>query len=145
MLEKVELILFLINNLDMFAWSPYEAPGVDPDFICHRLNVDPHCPPKKQKHRRSSNIHVKAVREEVEKLKEARVIKEVYYPKWLANMVAVKKKNSKWRACVDFINLNKAYPKDPFPVPKMDQLVDAAFRHTRMSFLDAFQGYHQIA
>ena len=81
----------------------------------------------------------------MEKLKEAGEIKEVYYPKWLANMVVVKKKSGKWRVCVDFMDLNKACPKDPFPVLKIDQLVDANFGHLRMSFLDAFQGYHQIA
>ena len=59
--------------------------------------------------------------------------------------MVVKKKNGKWRVCVDFTDLNRAYPKDPFPLPKIDQLVDATYRHPRMSFLDAFQGYHQIA
>ena len=56
----------------------------------------------------------------------------------------VKKKNGKWRVCVDFTDLNKVYPKDPFPIPRIDQLVDAMVGHPRMSFLDAFQGYHQI-
>ena len=78
------------------------------------------------------------------RLKQARAIKEVFYPKWLANTVVVKKKSGKWRVCVDFTDLNKACPKDPFPVPKIDQLVDAIVGHPRMSFLDAFQGYHQI-
>ena len=120
MSEKVELILFLINNIDIFAWSPYEAPVVDPNFIYHRLNVDPRCTPKKQRPCRSSDIHVKAVREELDKLKEAGAIKEVYYSKWLANTVVVKKKNGKWRACVDFTDLNKACLKDPFLVLKID-------------------------
>ena len=84
------------------------------------------------------------MQEEVTKLKQVRAIKEVFYPEWLANTVVVKKKNGKWRVCVDFMNLNKAYPKDPFPMPKIDQLVDATVGHPRMSFLDAFQGYHQI-
>ena len=78
------------------------------------------------------------------KLKQAGVIKEVFYPEWLANTVIVKKKSGKWRVCVDFTDLNKACPKDPFPMPKIDQLVDAIVGHPRMSFLDAFQGYHQI-
>ena len=60
-------------------------------------------------------------------------------------MVVVKKKNGKWRVCVDFTNLNQACPKDPFPLPKIDLLVDAMAGHNRMSFLDAFQGYHQVA
>ena len=93
MLEKVQLILFLINNLDVFVWNTYEAPRVNPNFIFHRLNVDPRCPPKKQKTCRSSDIHVKTVREEMDKLKEVGAIKEVYYPEWLANTVVVKKNN----------------------------------------------------
>ena len=78
------------------------------------------------------------------RLKQAGAIKEVFYPKWLANMVVVKKKSGKWRVCVHFTNLNKVCPKDPFPMLKIDQLVDATIGHHRMSFLDAFQGYHQI-
>ena len=68
----------------------------------------------------------------------------MFFPKQLSNIVVVKKKNGKWRVCVNFTNLNRACPKDPFPVPKMDQLVDATYGHPRMSFLDVFQGYHQI-
>ena len=94
--------------------------SMDLNFICHWLNVDPCCTPKKQRPHRSSDIYVKAVSEEVDKLKEARAIKEVYYLEWLANTVVVKKKNGKWRVCVDFMDLNKACSKDPFPVPKID-------------------------
>ena len=72
------------------------------------------------------------------KLKQAGVIKEVFYPEWLANIVVVKKKSGKWRVCVDFIDLNKACLKDHFPLSRIDQLVDAAVSHPRMSFLDAF-------
>ena len=72
------------------------------------------------------------------KLKQVGAIKEVFYPEWLANTAVVKKKNGKWRVCVDFIDLNKAYPKDPFSLPRIDQLVDAIVGHLRMSFLDAF-------
>ena len=78
------------------------------------------------------------------KLKRAGAIKEIFYPEWLASTVVVKKKSRKWRVCVDFTNLNKACPKDPFPMPWIDQLVDATAGHPWMSFLDAFQGYHQI-
>ena len=78
------------------------------------------------------------------KLKRAVAIKEVFYPKWLANTMVVNKKNGKWRVYEDFTDLNKAYPKDPFPMPRIDQLVDATTGHPQMSFLDAFQVYHQI-
>ena len=111
---------------------------MDPEFICHNLNVNPLIAPKKQLPRRPSKEHVEAVREEIVKLKQAGAIKEVFYPEWLANMVVVKKKSGKWRVCVDFTDLNKACPKDPFPIPKIDQLVDATVGHPQMSFLDAF-------
>ena len=78
------------------------------------------------------------------KLKQVGAIKEDFYSQWLANMVVVKKKTGKWRMCVDFTDLNKACSKDPFLMPKIDQLVDATVGHPRMSFLDAFQGYHKI-
>ena len=100
--------------------------------------------PRKQPSRRPSKEHAEAVREEVTRLKQASAIKEVFYPEWLANTVVVKKKSGKWRVYVDFTNLNKACPKDPFPMPKIDQVVDATVGHPQMSFLDAFQGYHQI-
>ena len=101
----------------MFAWDAYEAQGVDPEFICHHLNVNPSIIPKKQSPRRLSKEHADAVREEVMKLKRAGAIKEVFYPEWLVNTVVVKKKSGKWRLCVDFTDLNKACPKDPFPMP----------------------------
>ena len=78
------------------------------------------------------------------RLKQVGTIKEVFYPEWLANTVVVKKKSGKWQVCIDFMDLNKACPKDPFPMPKIDQLVDATVGHPRISFLDAFQGYHQL-
>ena len=80
----------------MFAWSVYKAPEVDPNFICHHLNVNPPVTPKKQPPQHSSKEHSEAVKEEVVKLKRARAIKDVFYPEWLANTVVVKKKNGKW-------------------------------------------------
>ena len=100
---------------------------------------------KKQKPKRSAKPHVEAMKEEVKGLKEVEAVKEVFVPEWLSNTIMVKKKNGKWRVCVDFTELNRACPKDPFPVPKIDQLVDATYGHPRMSFLDAFLDYHQIA
>ena len=138
------MVELLRKNVDIFARDAYEAPGLNPEFICHCLNVDPSAIPKKQPPRRPSNEHVEAIKSEVVKLKQVGAIKEIFYPQWLANTVVVKKKTGKWRVCVDFTDLNKACPKDPFPMPRIDQLVDATVGHPRMSFLDAFQGYHQI-
>ena len=142
--EREELIEFLKRNIDVFAWNAYKALGVDPEFICHHLKVNPLITPRKQSPRRPSKDHAEAVREKMTRLKQAGAIKEVFYLEWLANTVVVKKKNRKWRVCVDFTDLNKVCPKDPFPMPKINQLVDATVGHPRMSFLDAFQGYHQI-
>ena len=125
--KRDELVAFLKQHIDVFAQDPYEAPGIDPDFICHQMNVNPETQPKKQPPQRSSDEHSNAVKEEVNKLKQTGAIKEIFYPDWLANTVVVKKKNEKWRVCVDFTDLNKACPKDPFPVPRIDQLVDATF------------------
>jgi len=143
--ERNDLISFLKDNIGVFAWTPYEMPGVSPDFITHALNVDPARRPVVQKPRRSSAIHSDAVIEEVDRLIEAGAIREVIYPTWLANTVVVKKKNGKWRVCVDYTNLNDACPKDCFPLPRIDQLVDATAGHARLSFMDAYRGYHQIA
>ena len=138
LLEKEQLIDLLRRNIDVFAWDAYEAPRVDPNFICHHLNVNPSITPIRKLPWRLSKEHVEAVKNEVTKLKQARAIKEVFYPQWLANTVVVKKKTGKWRVCVDFTDLNKACPKDPFPMPRIDQLVDATVGHPRMSFLDVF-------
>ena len=82
--------------------------------------------------------------EKVDKLLFANFIREVYYSEWLANVVMVKKSNGKWRMCVDFTDLNKACPKEIFPLPRIDQLVDSIAGHELLSFMDAFSGYNQI-
>ena len=143
--EKEKLVKFLKRNVDMFAWNAYKAPVVDPSFICYHLNVNPSVTLRKQPPRCSSKDHSDAIKDEVIKLKQVRAIKEVFYLKWLANTVVVKKKNEKWRVCVDFTDLNKACLKDPFLMPRIDQLMNAIVGHHRMSFLDAFQGCHQIS
>jgi hypothetical protein len=75
----------------------------------------------------------------------AGVIKKVYNPEWLANPVLVQKKNGKWRMCVDYMGLNKACPKDPFPLPRIDQVVDSTSGCETLCFFYAYSGYHQIA
>jgi hypothetical protein len=84
-----------------------------------------------------------AIREEIHKLLAAGFIK-VFHPEWLANPILVKKKNGKWRMCVDYTGLSKACPKHPFPLPRIDQIVDSTSGCVALSFLDAYSGYHQI-
>ena len=120
-------------------------PRIDPSVMVHRLNVSPSFPPIRQKKRVFAPEQDLAVAEEVRKLQEASFIREVYYPEWLANIVMVKKASGKWRICmVDFTNLNKACPKDSYPFPRVDVLVDSTAQHQLLSFMDAFSGYNQI-
>ncbi|XP_058219511.1 uncharacterized protein LOC131330046 [Rhododendron vialii] len=92
--------------------------------------------------RQSSLIHSEAVIEEVNRLLNAKAIREEQYPRWLANTVVVKKKKGKWRVCVDYSNLNDTCLKDFFPLPRIDQLIDATAGHDRLSFMDTYRGYH---
>ncbi|XXG76111.1 hypothetical protein AAC387_Pa08g0534 [Persea americana] len=142
--EKTELLDLLLKNKEVFAWTPYEMPCIDLAVICHKLNVDPNHKPVIQKARKTGVPQTEALVEEVQKLLEVEAIKEVHYSQWLTNTVVVKKKTEKWRVYMDFTNLNKACPKDSFPLPKIDQLIDATAGHDRMSFLDAYGRYHQI-
>ncbi|XP_058216855.1 uncharacterized protein LOC131327735 [Rhododendron vialii] len=145
MAEREEMYQFLMRNIEVFAWTPQDMPGVDPSFAMHSLNVDPNRRPVVQKVRRSSATHTEAVIAEVNQLLEAGVIREVLYPTWLANPVVVPKKNGKIRVCVDYTNLNDACPMDRFPLPRIEQMVDATAGCERLSFMDAYRGYHQIA
>uniref|UniRef100_A0A2N9HNF1 Uncharacterized protein n=1 Tax=Fagus sylvatica TaxID=28930 RepID=A0A2N9HNF1_FAGSY len=141
---KESLVQFLKDNKDVFAWSHEDMPGINPSIISHKLNVDPSLRPIKQKRRVFAPERNNAIMEEVDKLLAANFIREVYYPDWLANVVMVKKSTGKWRMCVDFIDLNKACPKDSFPLPRIDQLVDSTAGHKLLTFMDVFSGYNQI-
>ena len=119
--------------------------GIDPTIITHRLNTNPSFKPVKQKRRSFAPERQKAINEEVGKLLQAGAIREVDYPEWLANVVLVKKANGKWRLCIDFTDINKACPKDSFPLPRINLIVDATAGHELLSFMDAFSSYNQIS
>ncbi|KAK8942426.1 hypothetical protein KSP39_PZI008890 [Platanthera zijinensis] len=127
--EKERLAAYLRRNKDIFAWSPEDMPGIDPQVIHHSLNINPACKPVIQKKRNFAPERLRAIEEEVEKLLRAQFIREVGYPAWVANFVLVKKSSGKWRMCVDYTNLNQACPKDSFPLPRIDQLVDSTAGH----------------
>jgi hypothetical protein len=136
--QEKTLLRFLFNNKDVFAWSANDLCGVNRDIIEHSLNVDPAFRPRKQRLRKMSDDKAKGARNEVKRLLSAGVIREVTYPEWLANTVMVNKANGKWRMCIDFTDLNKACPKDAFPLPRIDSLVDAAATSELMSLLDCY-------
>ena len=111
---------FLKDNLDVFAWSHEDMPGILASIIQHRLNIDPEKKLVQQRRRVFASERNKVVMDEVNKLLATNFIRKVHYPKWLVNVVMVKKANGKWRMCVDFTDLNQAYPKDSFPLPRID-------------------------
>jgi hypothetical protein len=113
-------------------------PGVPRNLIEHSLNVDPKATPKRQHLRRFADDRRDAIKKELAKLRAACFIREVFHLEWLANPVLVRKKNSnEWRMCIDYTDLNKHCPKDPFRLPRIDQVID--------STADYDSGYHQIA
>ena len=138
------LVDFLCVNVDIFAWSPSDMPGKPREVAEHALDIRAGSRPVKQRLRRFDEEKCRAIGEEVQKLLAAGFIKEVSHPEWLANPVLVKKKNGKWRMCVDYTSLNKACPKVPFPLPRINQIIDSTTGCETLSFLDAYFGYHQI-
>jgi hypothetical protein len=118
--------------------------GIPREVAEHKLNIKPGSKLVKQRLRRFNYDKCKAISEEILKLLSAGFIREVYHPEWLANPVLVKKKNKKWRMCVDYTSLNKVCPKDPFPLARIDQVVDSTAGCETLCFLDAYSGYHHI-
>ena len=116
--------------------------GIDPVIITHRLNVTLSFKPVKQKRRSFAPKRQKAINEEVGKLLQAGTIREVKYPEWLANVLLIKKVNGKWRLYIDFTDVNRACPKDSFPLPRIDLIVDTTTGHELLSFMDAFSSYN---
>jgi hypothetical protein len=140
----VVLVDFLRANADIFAWSPSDMPGILREVAEHSLDILPHSRAVQQRLRRFDEERRRAIGVELRKLLEAGFIKEVFHPMWLANPILVKKKNAKWRMCVDYTILNKACPKVPFPLPRIDQIVDSTAGCELLCFLDAYSEYHQI-
>jgi hypothetical protein len=140
----VVLIDFLRANADIFAWSPSDMPGIPREVAGHSLDILPHSRAAQERLRRFDEDRRRAIGVELRKLLEAGFIKEVFHPTWLTNPVLVKKNNGKWRMCVDYTSLNKACPNVPFPLPRIDQIVDSTAGCELLCFLDAYSGYHQI-
>ncbi|XP_052735536.1 uncharacterized protein LOC128197521 [Vigna angularis] len=129
---------------DVFAWSYNDMPGLNTDIVQHRLPLKPECPPVKQKLRRMKPEMSLKIKEEVQKQFDAGFLAVARYPQWVANVVPVPKKDGKVRMCVDYRDLNRASPKDNFPLPHIDTLVDNTAKFSLFSFMDGFSGYNQI-
>jgi hypothetical protein len=121
-------------------------PVVPKNMIEHSLNVDPKATPKRQHLRCIADDRWDAIKKELAKLLAPGFIREVFHLEWFANTVLIRKNNSnEWRMCVDYTDLNKHYPKDPFRLPWIDQVIDSTEGCDPLCFLDCYSGYHQIA
>src|SRR3954466_10328119 len=141
---KTTLVKLLHEYAEIFAWSYRDMPGLDTDIVVHRLPLKEGCTPVRQKRRRVRPDMDDKIREEVLKQFDAGFLAVVEYPPWLANIVPVPKKDGKVCMCVDYRDLNTASPKDDFPLPHIDMLVDSTTKSKVFSFMDGFSGYNQI-
>ncbi|GJZ36417.1 reverse transcriptase domain-containing protein [Tanacetum coccineum] len=141
---RAAVCALLQRNLDIFAWEPKHMTGVPRSITEHKLKIRQGYSPVRQKKRGQAPERAKAILEEVHKLVEAGIMREVYYHDWLSNPVMVKKSDGSWRMCVDFTDLNKACPQDCYPLPEIDWKVESLCGYPFKCFLDAYKGYHQI-
>jgi len=142
--ERAIITPIFISNTDLFAWSPADLPGVDPLVAPHKLSIYKEAHYISQKKRKLGEECRLVAKVEADKLLNAGFIEEAQYTTWLSNVVLVKKANGKWRMCVDYTDLNKACPRDAYPLPNIDRLIDGAAGNKVLSFLDAYSGYNQI-
>ena len=142
--ERTHLVELLKEYQDVFAWQYDEMPGIDPKLVAHSLNVGLGTRLVVQPIRTFHPEVEAQITQEVKKLLSAGFIKPIQHPRCLSNIVPVKKKNGQIQYCVDSRNLNKACPKDEFPLPNIDLLIDSAAGHAMFSFMDGFSGYNQI-
>ncbi|KAL0292642.1 UNVERIFIED_CONTAM: Retrovirus-related Pol polyprotein from transposon [Sesamum radiatum] len=136
--EEDELKRLLQNWEDVFEWEEGEIRGISESIIRHELHVKEGAKPVRQKKRHFGNEQNQIIQEEVQRLLSLGYIREVHYPEWISNVVLVPKAGGKWRMCVDFTDLNKACPKDSYPLPRIDLLVDSTSGCERLSMLDAY-------
>ncbi|GJR09530.1 reverse transcriptase domain-containing protein [Tanacetum coccineum] len=141
---RSKLCNLLQRSLDIFAWTPTDMTGIPRQIAEHKLNVRKGCPPVRQKKRGQAAERNVAINDEVSKLVTAGIMREVHYHDWISNPVMVKNSDNSWRMYVDFKDLNKACPKDGYPLPEIDWKVESLCGFPFKFFLNAYKGYHQI-
>ncbi|XP_071700368.1 uncharacterized protein [Rutidosis leptorrhynchoides] len=117
---KDTLYKLLAANIDVFVWEPSDMTRVPREIAQHRLNVNPNITPVIQKKRAMALERSKFLDDEVQRLVDAGIMNKVKYQTWVANPVMVKKADGSWRMCVDYKDINKACPKDNYPLPEID-------------------------
>jgi hypothetical protein len=144
-LFKLELIKILKEYVDCFAWNYNEMPGLSRDLVEYKFPIKPGFKPYKQPCRNFNPDIYDWVKEEINWLLDAKFIRPCRYTDWISNIVHVEKKGTKkLRVCIDFRDLNKETPKDEYPMPIADFLVNSTSGHRVLSFLDDNAGYNQI-
>ena len=141
---RAQLIVCLRENVKLFAWSATDMPDIDPSIACHQLTVSPSASVVAQRRRKQSPEKAEAAEKAEKDLLEENFISEAKYTTWLSNVVLVKESNEKWHMCVDYTDLNRACPKDAYPLPNIDKLVDNSSGYKLLSFIDAYSGYNKI-
>ena len=142
--ERGRLVALLKEYRDVFAWSYQEMPGLNQNLVVHKLKVDPNVKPVKQPPKKYHLDVEEKIKFELQKLLKAKFVEEIKCPSWLTNIVLVKKKNDQIRFFVDLRDVNKAYPKDEFPLPNVNILLDAKAGHECFFFMDGYSGYNKI-
>jgi hypothetical protein len=142
--HKDAIIKLLRNYIDCFTWTCREMPGLSRELVKHRLPIKTGFRPYKQPAQRFNPIIHDRDKGEVERLLYVGFIRPCPYAEWVSNIVPVDKNTGKILVCIDFHNLNKATPKDEYPMPIADILINNASGHLIISFLDDNAGYNQI-
>jgi len=139
---REEMIALLKEYRDCFAWDYTEMPGLDRSIVEHRLPLKKGFRPFQQRARQMKAEVLEEVKKEVEKMLDAGFIRPCRYAEWISSVVPVQKKDGRWRICVDFRDLNRATPKDEYPMPVAETLINTAAGHKMMSFMDGNAGYN---
>ena len=142
--ERVIATALLKKYVNIFAFGYQDMLGMDPNVVVHNIVMKPDAKPVKQKPRRINPTQSLQIKEEIQKLLEAKFICPIDYPQWVSNMVPIGKLEEWIRVCIDFRDLNVACPKDDFPLPNIDTLVENTIGYEMLSLMDGFLGYNQI-
>jgi hypothetical protein len=130
------MIALLKEYADCFAWDYTEMPGLDRNIVEHQLPLKNGFRPCQQQARQMKAEVLVEVKKEVEKMLEAGFIRPCRYAEWISSVVTVQKKDGRWRVCVDFRDLNRATPKDEYPMPVAETLINVAAGHKILIFMD---------
>jgi hypothetical protein len=143
--EEIQIYTDLFKEFhDVFAWSYEEMLGIDPKIVEHEITTYPDAKPVRKKLLPVNPKKEVAIKIEVEKLLKASFIYPIHLTQWVSNPVPVNKKQGTICVCTNFCDLNKACPKDNFPTPFIDQIIDERVGCEAFSFMHSFSGYNRI-